>query len=252
MGLFGKKAKEEFDNFPAIGGVMVSKMVTDKKKKVRFMYREKPTQDQDSGWRIFSGSEDQEYTDNPDNTGIYNPTTILKIDPSIADLLLSPVGSVLERETENSKWYEVDDFAFEDDFPAKQKLTDKWSMEISNLFLRKEDDGDLVFLMKGRTVRLAVWNSKGQTRQQLYDEHKHQQDTRDQEAAPTLETFELSDSDVSRIGYMIEESDNQKNYKVIYGFSIVDEEVVQAALYFDKDADRKWAIETWRTIKLIS
>jgi hypothetical protein len=249
MGLFNKKEKEKFGDFPGIGGVMASKMVTDKKKKVRFMYREKPTRDDDSGWRIFSGNEDQEYADNPDNTGIYNPTTILKIDPSIADLLLTPVGSVFERENENSDWYEVDDFEFEDDYPIKQKLTNNWSMEISNLFLRKEDDGDLVFSMKGKTVRLAIWNSKAQTRQQLYDEHKHSQDTRNHEEAPTLETFDLSDSNASRIGYMIEESDNQNTYKVIYGFSMVDGEVVQVALYFDKDADKKWALETWRTIK---
>lgn len=253
MGLFNFKKKEtsdEFADFPPIGGVMASKMITEQKKKVRFMYREKPTRDEDSGWRIFSGFEDQDYTDNPNNTGIYNPTTILKIDPSIANLLLNPVGSVFERENENSNWYEVDDFEFEDDYPTTQKLTDNWSIEISNLFTRrKEEDGDLVFVMKGKTVRLAIWNSKNQSRQQLYDDHKHQQETRDQTESTTLETFELSDSNTSRIGYMIEESDNQKSYKVIYGFSMVDGEVVQAALYFDKDTDKEWALETWRTIK---
>lgn len=253
MGLFNFKKKEELDefaDFPPIGGVMASKLITEQKKKVRFMYREKSTSDKDSGWRIFSGFEDQDYTDNPNNTGIYNATTILKIDPSIANLLLNPVGSVFERESENSNWYEVDDFEFEDDYPTRQKLTDNWSIEISNLFTRrKEEDGDLVYAMKGKTVRLAIWSSNNQSRQQLYDEHKHQQETRDQTESVTLETFELSDSNNSRIGYMIEESDNQKSYKVIYGFSMVDGEVVQAALYFDKDTDKEWALETWRTIK---
>lgn len=253
MGLFNFKKKEtsdQFADFPPIGGVMASKMVTEQKKKVLFMYREKPTRDEDSGWRIFSGFEDQDYTDNPNNTGIYNPTTILKIDPSIANLLLNPVGSVFERENENSNWYEVDDFEFEDDYPTTQKLTNKWSVEISNLFTRrKEEDGDLVFVMKGKTVRLAIWNSTNHTRQQLYDEHKYNQEIRDQKDAPTLETFELSDNNAGRIGYMIEESDNKKSYKVIYGLTIVDGEVVQAALYFDKDTDKEWALETWRTIK---
>lgn len=253
MGLFNfkkKKTSDEFADFPPIGGVMASKMVTEQKKKVRFMYREKPTRDEDSGWRIFSGFENQDYANNPDNAGIYNPTTILKIDPSIANLLLNPVGSVFERKNENSNWSEVDDFEFEDDYLIEQKLTDNWSMEISNLFTRRKDeDGDLVFAMKGKTVRLAIWNSKNKSRQKLYDEHKHQQETRNQTESATLETFELSDSNTSRIGYMIEESDNQKNYKVIYGSSMVDEEVIQAALYFDKDTDKEWALETWRTIK---
>jgi hypothetical protein len=253
MGLFNFKKmdiSDQFADFPRIGAVMASKMVTEKKKKVKFMYREKPTRDEDSGWRIFSGFEDQEYVDNPNNTGIYNPTTILKIDSSIANLLLKPLGSVFEREDENSNWYEVNDFEFEDDYPTTQRLTDNWSIEISNLFTRRrEEDGDLVFAMKGKTVRLAIWNSKNQSRQQLYDEHKQNQETRDQKDAPTIETFELGDNNVSRIGYMIEESDNEKRYKVIYGFSIVDGEVVQAALYFDKDTDKEWALETWRTIK---
>ena len=250
MGLFKKKEAAEFADFPVIGGVMASKMVTEQKRKVRFMYRERPTGDEDSGWRIFSGYEDQDYTDNPDNTGIYNPTAILKIDPSIAKLLLTPVGSVFERESENSNWYEVNDFEFEDDYPTKQKLASKWTIEISNLFLRRKDeDGDLVFTMKGKTVRLAIWNSKKQNRQQLYDEHKQSLITRNQEEAPTLESYDLSDGNAARIGYMIEESDNDRSYKVIYGFSMVDGEVVQAALSFDKDADKKWALQTWQSIK---
>ncbi len=249
MGLFTKKEKDPFADFPAIGGVMASKMVADQNKKVLFMYREKPMRNEDSGWRIFSGYEDQEYADNPDNTGIYNPTTILKIDPSIEKLLLNPVGSAFERESEHSDWYEVNDYEFHDDYLIKQKLTDKWAIEISNLFLRrKEQNGDLVYVVKGKTVRLAIWNQEGRTREQLYNDHLHLQDTRSQQIAPTLETFDVSDDQVARLGYMIEESDDAKRYKVIYGSSMVDGSVVQAAFYFDKDSDREWALTTWKAI----
>nr|WP_260411341.1 DUF2185 domain-containing protein [Pedobacter cryoconitis] len=48
-------------------------MVVDEKIKPRFMYREKRTRREDSGWRIFTGFESEEYSDDPNNTGIYNP-----------------------------------------------------------------------------------------------------------------------------------------------------------------------------------
>ena len=81
---------------------MVSRMVSEEEKKPLFMYREKRTRPEDSGWRIFSGYESQEYIDNPNNTGIYDPSTILKIDSSIRELLLKGIGSVFERENDKS------------------------------------------------------------------------------------------------------------------------------------------------------
>lgn len=87
MKFFKKKQntnENNFENFPPIGGLMVSKMVVDQNIKPCFLYREKRTRPEDSGWRIFTGFESEEYNDDPDNIGIYNPSTILKIDPSLA------------------------------------------------------------------------------------------------------------------------------------------------------------------------
>jgi len=70
--------EDNFDSFPPIGGLMVSKMVVDENIKPRFMYREKRTRPEDSGWRIFTGFETEAYNDDPDNIGIYHPSTILK------------------------------------------------------------------------------------------------------------------------------------------------------------------------------
>ncbi|RYY52099.1 MAG: DUF2185 domain-containing protein, partial [Chitinophagaceae bacterium] len=46
-------------------------MVVDEKIRPGFLYREKRAQPEDSGWRIFTGLESEEYNDNPDNIGIY-------------------------------------------------------------------------------------------------------------------------------------------------------------------------------------
>jgi hypothetical protein len=247
--IFGQK-KNNFENFPAIGGLMVSKMVADEGKKPLFMYREKPTNEQDSGWRIFSGFESEEYNANPKNIGIYNPSTILKIDSSISDLLLKPRGYVFERKSKKSKWYNVTDFPLDDDFIVINKLTNEWNIEINNLFTREEErNGDLVYVTEDKTLRIAIWNDK-QEKEKLFEQEKSRIENRKPNEPIILEKFDFSDSEISRIGYMVSESDGIKSYKVLYGFSIIDKQVVQVAIYFDDDNDKNWAIETWKSIKL--
>ena len=97
------------DNF---GYVMATKMLVDNKRKVRFMYREEPSNEQDSGWRFFCGDEDQDYTDDPGNIAIYDINTIIAIDRSITPYLTSAKGTALEREDENGVFTVSKDFSF--------------------------------------------------------------------------------------------------------------------------------------------
>ncbi len=115
--------KNKFDNFPPIGGLMVSKMVTDDNVQPGFMYREKRSRPEDSGWRIFTGFETEEYSDNPENIGIYSASTILSIDPSIKDILLKGIGSVYERTGDDGDWYRVTDFDLEGDYMVTHRIT---------------------------------------------------------------------------------------------------------------------------------
>ena len=149
MKFFRMKVKEDeknFENFPPIGGLMVSKIVVEEKIKPGFMYREKRIQLYDSGWRIFTGFESEDYINNPDNTGIFNPSTILKIDPSIKNILLKGVGSVYEKLKDSSEWSKVTDFALDDDYMVTHQVTNEWTIEINNLFERRvEENGDLLW-----------------------------------------------------------------------------------------------------------
>jgi len=248
-----KQIKEEnnFDNFPPIGGLMVSKMVVDQNIKPGFLYREKRTRPEDSGWRILTGFESPEYNDNPENIGIYNPSTILKIDPSLKDILLKGVGSVYERENDDSEWYKVTDFEMEDDYLTTHRLTEDWTIEINNLFERTiEEDETLYYTTGDKSIRLITWNLE-KNKGELYDEYKQDLENRDQTKSKTLDKFEFSDTEVSRIGYLIAENNEQRAYYVLFGFSIIDKEVIQAAFYFDEKTDLDWAVNTWKNIKLI-
>jgi len=253
MGLFSKKKTDkqnDFDNFPPIGGLVVSKMVSVDKKKPMFMYREKRTRPEDSGWRIFSGLESQKYTDNPDNAGIYDPSTILKIDASFADLLLKGVGSVFERKSSKSEWRLVDDFRLEDDYMITFPLSDKWEITINNLFEHYIEDEAQCFTTGDKSLRVVIWNND-KSKSDLFNEHQARINNRDTSEFSTQEKFDFSDGACMRIGYSIRESDENKTYDVIYGFTIVDYQVVLIVLYFDNVKDKKWAIETWKNIKKI-
>ena len=77
------------------GACIASDHITVEGKAVGFMYREQPSPDvkSDSGWRFFSGSETQEFVDDPSHLCYYDINTIGNYDSSIIPYLSSPVFS---------------------------------------------------------------------------------------------------------------------------------------------------------------
>jgi len=67
-------------------------------KKVGWCYREKPDgQSPDSGWRFFSGEEDDDYVNDLSHTEVYDLNTICNYDPDIIPLLNAPYGTAYAR-----------------------------------------------------------------------------------------------------------------------------------------------------------
>jgi hypothetical protein len=92
------------------GGCIATDKITVDGYPVRFMYKEEPVNDIDSGWHFMSGFEDDDYMDNPDNHGIYDVNTIANYDPTIISFIDSPVGAVYEKTPEPEIFIEVDDW----------------------------------------------------------------------------------------------------------------------------------------------
>ena len=61
------------------------------------MYRDKPTNESDSGWRFFSGDENEAYTNNPDNFSIFELNTICNYDTDIIPYLNCEIRSSFEK-----------------------------------------------------------------------------------------------------------------------------------------------------------
>jgi len=92
------------------GGCISSDMISVEGYPVRFMYRERPHNDLDSGWRFLSGFEDDQYMNNPDNHAVYDVNTIANYDPSIIPLLDSAIGSVFEKTAGSEQFVRVSDW----------------------------------------------------------------------------------------------------------------------------------------------
>ena len=86
----------------ALQYAIVSRQVADDDLAIGFVYREDPTFERDSGWRVFSGAEDDEFTDNPDNFITQPFNEILENNPEIKPLLNQSFGAWEWNDDENS------------------------------------------------------------------------------------------------------------------------------------------------------
>ncbi len=85
---------------------------------IGFMYREKPDNKNDSGWRFLAGDESPEYMSDPQNMGIYHLNTLCNYDKSIISLLNSPYGTAYRRDENNVL---VPDTQFQNDENSKNE-----------------------------------------------------------------------------------------------------------------------------------
>ncbi len=92
-----------------MGYSICSNKITVDGMKVGFMYREEAYDDEDSGWRFLSGTEDQEYANDPDNSKIFGVNAIANHDEAIIPYLNSPVGSEFERVEGQDKFVIIKD-----------------------------------------------------------------------------------------------------------------------------------------------
>lgn len=89
---------------------LVSKMaIGEQAMPVRFMYRTVQADLRDTGWRMYTGYEDEAYLEDKQNLMPYPIETLLQSDPSLEELLSSKPGAVWER-IPNTPWVKVDDY----------------------------------------------------------------------------------------------------------------------------------------------
>ena len=89
---------------------VVSRLVATEGQKVRWMYREEPTEPADTGWRFFSGDEADDFAEDQENFEFHPLDTVTELDPSVAPHLERAAPVAFERDTADGPFTEVVDF----------------------------------------------------------------------------------------------------------------------------------------------
>lgn len=99
----------------SMGGCVATDRITVEDYPVRFMYREEPDNEYDSGWRFLSGFEDDAYMADPAFHEIYDVNTIANYDPSIIPFLEAQPGNAYEKAEQSERFVLVTDWQPGDD-----------------------------------------------------------------------------------------------------------------------------------------
>jgi hypothetical protein len=83
-----------------IGAIITSIKILYQGETPCWMYREEPIAVEDSGWRVFSGSEDEVFLNDPLNFKTISAGQLIQIDDSLKPNLLAPIGSSFEKQEE--------------------------------------------------------------------------------------------------------------------------------------------------------
>ena len=96
-----RSSLEEILQWPGSDGCFATDRITVDKAPVGIMYREKPHNESDSGWRFLAGDEDSAYMEDQNNMEILRLNTIANYDPAVIEYLEYPAGSYLIRKNKN-------------------------------------------------------------------------------------------------------------------------------------------------------
>lgn len=91
------------------GYCYASDMITIDGFPVGFMHREKSEDEDDSGWRFYSGKETDEYVENEHHFMMFDLNYIANYDPAIIPYLKSKKGTELERIEGSDKFTIIED-----------------------------------------------------------------------------------------------------------------------------------------------
>lgn len=86
---------------------LVSDKITVEGMPVGYMYRDEPEDNEDSGWCFLSGTENQNYADNPRYSTKMDLNTLANYDPAVIPYLDKDVGTEWERVAGEDKFSQL-------------------------------------------------------------------------------------------------------------------------------------------------
>ncbi|MCC9605572.1 DUF2185 domain-containing protein [Blastopirellula sp. JC732] len=237
-----------------MGGCIATDRITVDGQPVGYMYREPPSNPDDSGWRFFAGDESDDYVNDADNLEVYDVNTIANYDREVIPLLDSPIGSAFAREGDEGELIAVEspfeaDELLHPDFPILEPgvfaLTDRWSLDLPLRFNKRlEEDGQMVLWRPGVTIYASVWGIP-----EDYDSSFEllRDLTRDRDP-DAFDYQELKEGKLLRIAYRLVEDHDGVDVHALYCFVADADGYVHLSIYFDAPEDVDLAKSIWQGI----
>lgn len=132
---------------------------------------------------------------------------------------------------------------------TRRQLSEQWSIDLEDGFSGQVVDGDLQLVHPGpppRTIWVAIW----------YPGPEHGPETLMQwvlaEVNPDpVERFEDIGTDEGELRYASwypEDVDGRRQW-ALYGYVVRRGSYVQAAFFSNRESDKQWAVDTWRSLR---
>lgn len=93
---------------PGAGACVVSRSVLEGLTPVRWLFREQPIADSDTGWRFLGLDDTQDYVNDPVNMTVTDWNAVATLEPAVIPTLGMPVGSDLQLVREDGRVRVVD------------------------------------------------------------------------------------------------------------------------------------------------
>jgi hypothetical protein len=218
------------------GGCIASDRITVDGRPVGYMYRDRPDNEADTGWRFLAGDESSDYMDDAGNHHVHAVNTIANFDNDILPLIDAPIGSAFARNPETGCFERVPSPVDPDDclhphFPVvtgNYQLTPIWTIYLPLNFNRRIEDESVVLWRLGITVYSRSWrNDRDEAIEAGLARLK---------AQISPDAFELQEEQTSascRFSYRLVED----GVNALYGFVITRSDYMQVAVYFDDESD---------------
>lgn len=91
------------------GAAIVSRKIVERTGNIKWLTREAPIAPQDSGWRVLSDRDTDEYLDDPKNMTVVDFNELCALEPACIGIYLLPVGSDIQLVVEpdgRRRWFD--------------------------------------------------------------------------------------------------------------------------------------------------
>jgi hypothetical protein len=244
-----------------IGYCIAMKSLAREGARVGYMYRERPEESGDSGWRFFRGDETEEEANEPDNLALYDVETIAGCDPAVIARLHSPYGSAWDRVAGKDVFEAaapVGDGAAggppSDDepplFPSVSgpfDLPGQWRCRLPVYFFIRPDDGELVIWREKLTMRFRFLVA---AKRKLTKEEALERNKRSRSPDAAAEREEVT-GDMVRYSYEVPAAHDPQGCTTLVGNLFSDDQWLLSTCQCDDEEAIGWARAVRASIDLV-